>query len=129
MKRFLSWLTLIPSTILVILFTIISKSILGLIFGLLDGVGPIIRIIVYLIGGTATIGLAIAPIWYGSIITVAWSNYVSNSKRGTRFLVYGIILAILYVSDMLLFSGFTYNKTIMTLYSAALIFMGVASRK
>ena len=125
MKRFLSWLTLVGCYLLFSLINMLDLLLLSFISDLVTSLPAFLKFLTILIGGTFILGIAIAPLWYGIPLTVAASNSVHQSKKGTRYKVFGIFIIVITVLSFLSGDLIDVIKYIDHLiYGLAIIFVG-----
>ena len=122
MKRFLSWLTLIGCYIAFILVISLDMELLAFISKLYNQLSAFLKLIVLFIGGSSILGLTIAPLLYGIPITYHASEAVCPSRKGDRYVVMGVIIALTFVLNLI--SGFALDDLLYTIYGIALIFYG-----
>ena len=92
MKRFLSWVVLILFYFLFAVVLGLDQLLLGYVFNLYDQLGAFMKLVVIFVGGTFIGGLALAPLFYGIPFTYAASEAVCPSRKGVRYIVWGIFL-------------------------------------
>ena len=94
MRRFLSWVVLYLASCLTNIIMFVVLSIAAYLFGLIDTLNMFLRILIYIIGGSTLLTLIFFPIHYGSILTVSASEAIKESKKGTRYILFGIIMLV-----------------------------------
>lgn len=127
MKRFLSWLALIVCYFAVCMLVSLDGMLLNYIWGLYDQLSPFLKIIVIIIGGTFVFGLAVAPVYYGSILTLTWCEKISESKKGTRYTVMGIFILLCCVLEAV--TDFHARDIPIGIYGIVLMVFGANTRK
>lgn len=128
MKRFLSWLTLLGCVIAIILFTNLVMLFLSYALSLYDQLSAFLKLVVIVIGGSFFLGLVFAPIFYGIPLSVTLSEKVFESKRGARYIVFGIII-LLYSLFELFVAGISIARIILGIYAIVLMIVGRKTAK
>lgn len=133
-KKKINPFKLVLSWIVMVLIFFIALFIFSLLIDLgrtiLDAVSEwplIIKVVAFCLGGATTLfGLIIAPIWYGIPALVAISESICESPKGTRYVVFGVFIAIDYLLSFILnlinYHSFSMTHLIIGIAGIALAF-------
>ena len=127
MRRFLSWVVLYLASCLTSVITSISLTIGAYLFDLIDTLNVFLKIVIYIIGGSVLLSFLILPIYYGTALTIYASEAIKESKKGTRYIAFGmimLILSLLYIFYGIAKDTFHIGCVIMSIYYIALIISG-----
>lgn len=122
MKRFLSWLALIGCYVLFCVVVQLDTLLIGYMLNLYHELSPFLKLVILIIGGSFTLGLTLAPIYYGAILTVAWCENIYPSKKGARYTALGILIVVCCVLEAIY--DFSIRDVIIGIYGIVLIFHG-----
>lgn len=127
MKRFLSWIVLYLISIIVSLLTSLAIGFGAYLLALAHELNTFLKIIIYIFGGSTVISLIFVPAIYGSFLSVAASEAIRGTKKGTRYYViatYMLLSNIIYVVIGLTNNALHLNAIIMCVYYILLIIWG-----
>ena len=102
MKRFLSWLALFGCYVVFTTLASLDMALLRYIIGLYSQLSPFLKLVVIFFGGSAFIGLTLAPLYYGIPLSWAASEAVCPSKKGTRYIVFGTLTVVFSVTGAIM---------------------------
>lgn len=99
MKRILSWIVMFLLSVLANTCTSLVIRLCGWFINLTNvmNLGP--RIVCYLFFGTTLLSILFIPAVYGAILTSSASEAVCPTKKGTRYIVYSVLMLVLCVYD------------------------------
>ena len=131
MKRILSWVVLYLITVVISLLTSVVVGLGSYIIGLVNELNTFLKLIIYFVGGTTFLSFLLLPTYYGFIFVFWATESIKKSKKGLRYIVFGIInlIAELFyivsglVEHTFLFSNLI-NSLIMCIFYIALIVAG-----
>ena len=127
MKRFLSWLTLVVGYLIYELVIVLDLFFITYLLSLYDELSAFLKIIVIILGGSFALGLIIYPIIYGATFTVEFSESLYESKKGTRYILSGILILIITILDII--DDFSVKYIFILIFGIILIYFGIEKYK
>lgn len=129
MRRLSAYVVLYLFSTVISLLTSLFVGVAEYILRLIQDLGILLRIAIYLIGGSTFISLVLLPIFYGAPICVHLVELIHNSKKGSRYLVFSIymlVTTIFYIVVNLMNGTFMLNSIIMCIYYIAVAIIGIS---
>ena len=123
MKRFLSWLALFGCYVVFTTLASLDMALLRYINVLHSQLSPFLKLVVIFFGGSAFIGLTLAPLYYGIPLSWAASEAVCPSKKGTRYIVFGTLTVVFSVTGAIML-GLEFRDILTTVYGIGLVIYG-----
>lgn len=133
-KVLFSWIVMVVIFIVAILLFALVIGLGRIIMNEISTWPVLIRIAIFIFGGLSYLfGLLIAPLFYGVPALIAISERVCPSKKGTRYVVFGIIITILYLGEffirLLKYSSFEFDVLLIVVFGIALAYIGSHTNK
>ena len=100
--RFISWVVMVICSAVVFLIAEFLIWLVSLAAGAISTLSTFMQIVIYLFGGTTLLGIVLAPLLYGGMLTVLVSEAVKPSKAGKRYKVFSILIIVFYSVTLLL---------------------------
>lgn len=126
-KRFLSWLILVGCYIIVCLYAALNIAVMSYAASFYGTLSAVWKVVAIVIGGAFFVSLAVAPIYYGSALSVGLSNRICESKQGTRYSALGIFVLVTCLLEAIIDFGF--RDIIIGIYGVVLIYFGRSIKK
>ena len=127
MKRVLSWFVLLITCFIVLL--VVHFSYIGTLY-LIDFFwhnNLFVKILLFAFLGSTVFGWFCAVIFYGATLSFFASEAVYPSKKGTRYLVYSVVMLVLYLICMLI--EFDTRQIIMSIFYVVLLIISQSEIK
>lgn len=123
MKRLLSWLVIVLCFIAVCILATLDYRLAAWMFDAFEDLSTISKILLVIFGGSFVAGLALAPAYYGAILTMSFSDKVQYSEKGIRYIIFGAIIAAIYGFSMML--AFNFRDMLIVGYGVLLVIFGI----
>lgn len=122
MKRVLSWLVLAVCYFVLCVIANLDVALLKYLIGLYSELSAFLKLVIIILGGSFFAGLAIAPALYGVPLTVALCEKIHPSKKGARYIVFGIFVLLCCLFEAI--TTFMLRDILIGIYGIALIITG-----
>lgn len=133
MKRFLSWLILPVSYIVVYLWFTAMYKLTLVLYNWLNGMSTAAIIVLVLIFGSVALALIFAPLYYGAPLTYAASEAVCPSSRGLRYKVFAsglfVLTCVSFVLSLTLMNTINIACIFVAIYCVILFLLGKTTSK
>lgn len=127
MKRFLSWAALLLCFVAVCVLSTLDSMLVNFLYGIFSRQSAIVKIIIVLFGGSFAIALAFVPAIYGAILSRKWSDSICQSKKGARYIVVGLCVAIVYMVSCVQIPNL--RDMLIALFGVVLVILGAGRAK
>lgn len=127
MKRIISWIVLYLISCVIGILTFLVVGLCAYLLGLINELNTVLRLLVYMIGGSTFISLLFLPVRYGSFLAVVASEAIKESKKGLRYIVFSTYMLIsntIHIIAGINEHTFHIDTIIMCIYYVMLIIVG-----
>lgn len=102
MRRFLAWIVMFIGENVVLFLLNLALVLVRLVLNEIHRLSPILYWAAIIVGGMTILGILFGVAFYGALIAVKLSQLVWKSKKGTRYVVFGVLCIASYALTIIL---------------------------